>query len=416
MTPAGSRRCSTPLNAAAAARIPSGVDPERERDGDRGQRVGDVVGARDGELGDRHDPAGDRGVADAAAIRRRRARAARRRRPRSSRRRPRAHRVAACRAGSGSTRAVPSSPYEATTGSSSLSTSAPSGSTSSASRRLTAPVRLERSVPVEVVRGDVGVDGHGRAAGQGRQLELGQLVDDAMRRGQLEQPFDDRDPDVAAEHDRVSRIGGQQGRGQRRRRGLALGAGHPDGRRRAEAQEQVRLGDERRNGRVAAGPRLDQRPQGGPQPRLGRREVGRDRWRGGDQIGRRPGRSRVHVRPERQGHRPLAQRGDRVGEGRGRAAVVDRHPRAGVGQEAGQREAAAGQPEHRHRPVAQGAGSDRVEVEAVEVDRSAGRHRHHCSRSSEARKSVTPSSAARIPTIQKRTVIFSSSQPPSSKW
>ena len=34
----------------------------------------------------------------------------------------------------------------------------------------------------------------------------------------------------------------------------------------------------------------------------------------------------------------------------------------------------------------------------------------------EARKRVTPRRPARIPTIQKRSVIFSSSQPASSKW
>ena len=37
---------------------PLDVDPEGERDGDRGKRVRDVVGARDGELRDRHDPPG----------------------------------------------------------------------------------------------------------------------------------------------------------------------------------------------------------------------------------------------------------------------------------------------------------------------------------------------------------------------
>ena len=235
------------MKAAAAARIASGVDPEGERDGDRGQRVGDVVGARDGELGDRHDPAVRR---RSPRSRRRRARAARRRRPRSSRRRRRARPVRRRdRGGSGRPAPVPSSAYAATTGSSSLSTSAPSGSTSSASRRLTR--RYASSVPCRSrwSDGDVRVDGHGRAARQRRQLELGQLVDDAMRRGQLEQPLDDRDPDVAAEDDRVGRIGGQQRRGQRRRRRLALRAGHPDGRRRAEAQEQVRLGDERRDRR-----------------------------------------------------------------------------------------------------------------------------------------------------------------------
>ena len=39
----------------------------------------------------------------------------------------------------------------------------------------------------------------------------------------------------------------------------------------------------------------------------------------------------------------------------------------------------------------------------------------HDSRSSDARNSVTPRRAARIPMIQKRIVIFSSSQPASSK-
>ena len=130
---------------------------------------------------------------------------------------------------------------------------------------------------------------------------------------------------------------------------------------------------------------------------------------------RRPGRCRVHVRTERQGHGPPAERRDRLGQGRSRPAVVDRDAGSGVRQEARQCEPAPGQAEDRDRPVAQGARPDRVEVEAVEVDRSA-RHRHHCNLSRDARKSVTPSSAARIPTIQKRTVIFSSSQPPSSKW
>ena len=236
-----------------------------------------------------------------------------------------------------------------------------------------------------------------------------------MGRGQLEQPLHDRDPDVAAEHDRVGRIGRQQGRDQRRRRGLALGAGHPDGRRRAETQEQVSLGDESRDRPIATGPGVDQRAEGGAQARLGGREVGRDRWRRGDEIGGRPGRCRVDVRTEREGHGPPAECRDRLGQGRSRPAVVDRHASSGVRQEACQCEPAPGQAEDRDRPVAQGARPDRVEVEAVEVDRSA-RHRHHCNLSRDARKSVTPSSAARIPTIQKRIVIFSSSQPPSSKW
>ena len=65
--PTGSSRCSTPVNAAAAARIAVGLDAESERDGDRGEGVGDVVGARDGQLGDRHDPAARRGAGEPAA-------------------------------------------------------------------------------------------------------------------------------------------------------------------------------------------------------------------------------------------------------------------------------------------------------------------------------------------------------------
>ena len=103
-------------------------------------------------------------------------------------------------------------------------------------------------------------------------------------------------------------------------------------------------------------------------------------------------------------------------EVRGRPAVVDRHPCPGVGEEPGEGQAAAGQPEDRDRPVAQGAGTDVVQPQPVQVDRVGGGHGRHWSRFSEARKSVTPSSAARMPTIQKRIVIFSSSHPPSSKW
>jgi hypothetical protein len=73
------------------------------------------------------------------------------------------------------------------------------------------------------------------------------------------------------------------------------------------------------------------------------------------------------------------------------------------------------QAEDRHWSVAQGTGPDRLEREAVEIDRAGRRHRGHVSRFSDARKSVTPRSAARTPTIQNRIVIFSSSQPPSSK-
>ena len=281
---------------------------------------------------------------------------------------------------------------------------------------LDPPVALERPVPVEVVRGDVGVDRDRRPARQRRQLELGQLVDDAVVGRQLEESLDDRDPDVPAEDDRMVRIGRQQRGSQRRGRRLALGPGHPDGRGRAEPQEEVGLRDEGRDRRVAAGAGIDQRPERRAQARLGGRVVGRDRGRGGDQVGLRPGRRRIDRRPEGERHGPPTEGRDRIAQLVRRTAVVDRHSRAGIGQEAGQCQPAASQAEDRHGTVAECPGADRVERQAVEIDRRGRRHRRHRSRSTEARKSVTPSSAARMPTIQNRIVIFSSSQPPSSKW
>ena len=110
------------------------------------------------------------------------------------------------------------------------------------------------------------------------------------------------------------RVGGQDRRGQRRRRRLALRAGHADGRHGTEAQEQVRLRHERRDRPVAAGARVDQRAQRRAQAGLGGREVGRDRRRGRDERRVRPGRRRVDVRTEHQPHPAVAQRGDRLGE------------------------------------------------------------------------------------------------------
>ena len=108
-------------------------------------------------------------------------------------------------------------------------------------------VRLERAVAVEVVRGDVRVDRDRRPARQGRQLELGELDDDAVVRRQLGQPLD-------RAGSRCCRRGPPGGTG--RRPGsravsadvvvLPLVPVTPIGRRRAQAEEQVRLGDERR--------------------------------------------------------------------------------------------------------------------------------------------------------------------------
>ncbi len=119
-------------------------------------------------------------------------------------------------------------------------------------------VGLQGAVPVEVVRGDVRVDGDGRAARQRRELELRKLVDDPMLRRQLGEPVEDRHADVPAQHDGMARIGGQDRRRERRGGRLALGARHPDRRRDAQSQEQVGLGDEGRRRGIARGPGRDQ--------------------------------------------------------------------------------------------------------------------------------------------------------------
>ena len=85
---------------------------------------------------------------------------------------------------------------------------------------------------------------------------------------------------------------------------------------------------------------------------------GCDRRRRRDERGAGPGRGGVDVRAQRQPHRPALERRDRVAELGGRPAVVDRHARARVGEEPGEGDAAAGEPEDRDRSVAQGAGAD----------------------------------------------------------
>ncbi len=217
--------------------------------------------------------------------------------------------------------------------------------------------------------------------------------------------------------DRVVGIRGEDRGDQRRRRRLALRPRHPDRRRRAEAQEQVRLRDQGRRGRVAAPVSGDERLERSPQPRFGRRVVGVDRGRRRDKGGAGPRRLGGHVRAGENPGRPPLERRDGVGKLGDRSAVVDRDVGAGVGEEAGQRDPAPGQPEDRHRPAAEVSRANAVERQRVEVDRPFGRHRGaHSSCRIEARNSVTPSSPDRIPMIQKRSVIFSSSQPASSKW
>ena len=97
-----------------------------------------------------------------------------------------------------------------------------------------------------------------------------------------------------------------------------------------------------------------------------------------------------------------------------RPGVVDGHPGAAVGQEARQRDAAAGEAEDGHRSA-----GERVEVEARRgrwARRGATATGVTRSVPGVPRKKATPTSAESTPTIQKRSVIFSSCQPISSKW
>ena len=261
-------------------------------------------------------------------------------------------------------------------------------------------------------------DGDGRAARQRGQLELRELDDHAVLGRQLRQPFDERDADVAAEDRGVHRVGGEDRRDERRGRRLALRAGDTDRRRGAQAQEQVRLLDQRRRARIARRPPVDEGSKHGAEARLGRRVVRVDDGRGRDQGDVVEHRRGVDRGPEGQLDRPTFELFDRPFQLRRRARVVDAHARAGIGEEAGEGDAAAREAQHGHRPVAQDAVADRGHRQRVRVDRRCRRrHRHAVSwkSGSDARNSVTPRSPASTATIQKRRVIFSSSQPPSSK-
>ena len=282
-------------------------------------------------------------------------------------------------------------------------------------------VRLERAVPVEMIRGDVGQDGDGRAPRQGRQLQLGQLDHDPVVGSQVGQALDQRPADVAAEDGPVPRVGGQQGVGQGGGRRLALGPADPDGRRRAEPQDQVRLGHDRRRVGIARRPSGDQRRQGRPEAWLGRRVVGVDGRRGRHQGGARQGLGRVDLGTGQEPDRAPVEASQRLGQLVGRTPVVDGHDRAGIDQEAGQGDPAPGEAQDAHRTTGQRAGPDRVQRQRVRVERRPGvlrrgrGHRGHASELIEAMNRVTPSRPARTATIQSRTVIFSSFQPSSSK-
>ena len=209
--------------------------------------------------------------------------------------------------------------------------------------------------------------------------------------------------------------------GQRRRRRLALRAGHPDRRGRAEAQERGRSRDTRAGapGRPPRG--RHQRGEGGPQARLGRRVVGLIDGDVATSAAPAQAVGRIDVRARRAADRAGPSSARSPSPELGRPGGRRRPSRgAGVGEEAGQGDPAAGQAQDGDRPAARAPPTREVAARSSGVERRARRaierHRRHPSALIEARKSVTPSSPARTPTIQKRIVIFSSSQPPSSKW
>ncbi len=125
-----------------------------------------------------------------------------------------------------------------------------------------------------------------------------------------------------------------------------------------------------------------------------------------EDAGSTSGPARSRDRSATQLRQPIRQRG-------GGLPVVDRHDGARIDEEPGQPDPGAGQPEDRDGDARQRAGADGIGRQRVEVDRV--RHRQ-TSRCRVARKSVTPSRPASAATIQKRSVIFVSGQPPSSKW
>ena len=198
----------------------------------------------------------------------------------------------------------------------------------------------------------------------------------------------------------MGRVGREERGGQRRGRRLALRAGHPDRRApgtaagtgppRTRAPGPSRSPPARASTSAASAARRRGSVVG---------KSGVDRRRRRDERRRRP-RSPPGRRPARAasvtGRPPSAAIASP--SSLGRPAVVDRHARAGIGEEARQRDAAAGQPEDGDRPVAERPGADAVERQRVEIDRRrVVVMRRHRSRSSEARKSVTPSSAGEDP-------------------
>ena len=213
--------------------------------------------------------------------------------------------------------------------------------------------------------------------------------------------------------DRVGRIGRKERGRQRRGRGLALRARNPDAGTWAHSEDQVRLADQGRRAQGIGSVRVHDCPQGRPQARLGRGEIGVDAWRSREQISFGPCGRRIDLRAKAQSNGSTTKRFDRPSKLAGRPAVVDRDASPGIGEEAGKSDAAPSQSQDRDRSTIQGALANAGRRQPIEVDDPP---RHCYLGGMEATKSVTPNIAASAPTIQKRIVIFSSSQPPSSKW
>ena len=189
---------------------------------------------------------------------------------------------------------------------------------------------LDGPVPVEVVRGDVRVDGDRRPPRQRRQLELGELIDDPVAGCQLEEPLDHRHADVPAEDDRVRWIGRKELRGERRRRRLALCPG--DARRRGGTQPQEESASDTSGGAVRS-----------PASRA-RHEIRRAARRDGSVVGKygvidgdvATSSAPAHVAaastlgPEGKRDVALAERRDGIAQLSRGPPVVDRHASAGV--------------------------------------------------------------------------------------
>src|SRR5664280_1993603 len=234
---------------------------------------------------------------------------------------------------------------------------------------------------------------------------------------QLGQALHQRQADVSAQDRRMRTVGRKQRGRQRRRRGLALRARYPDGGTGAQPQEEIRLADQGRRSQRISLVRVHDHPQGRPQAWLGRGEVGIDTWRCRDQVGFGPCGRRIDLRTKAQTNRSTAERIDRSRQLAGRPAIVDRDASPGIGKETGQSDATPSQSQDRDRSAVEGAVTNAGSRQPIEVDDSPSHgYLETTMEAMEAAKSVTPIMPASAPRIQKRIVIFSSSQPPSSKW